>query len=219
MASGSATQAATARQLGPDGKETGTVDVPAEFVPADLPVGLLKRTIVDHLANMRRGTQSSRSRGEIRGGGRKPWRQKGTGRARQGTIRAPHWRGGGVVFAPKPRDYSRTLNRRERATAFRAAVGLKVAAAALSVIGSLDLADEKTRTRRAWLDAAGLEGRALLVDVGISQGLARSTANLQGVVVARADTVSASDILSADHVVVSTAALEAMRKRRGDESA
>ena len=215
MARQTEAQSPTARELGADGEETGTVEIPAEFIPTDFPVGILKRAIVDHQANLRRGTQSTKSRGEVRGGGRKPWRQKGTGRARQGSIRAPHWRGGGVVFAPKPRDYGRTLNRRERALAFRAAVGLKVAANALSVTKSLELTDERTKTRREWLSAAGLEGGTLLVDVGISTGLARSTANLTGVTVARADTVNASQILGATHVVVSTSALQVMR-RSGD---
>ena len=216
-----ATQAesGSARELGRDGDEIGAVKVPVEFLTADLPAEILKRTIVDHQANLRRGTQSMKSRGEVRGGGRKPWRQKGTGRARQGTIRAPHWKGGGVVFAPKPRDYGRTLNRRERAAAFRAAVGLKVVAGALSVTKNFDLGDEKTKSRRVWLDKAGLDDRVLLVDIDVNDGLARSTANLPGVRVVRADTVSANDILTASHVVASVPALQAMRRSGDDGSA
>ncbi len=210
---------ASARELGPDGNEVGTVEVPVEFLTVDLPVEILKRTIVDHQANLRRGTQATKTRAEVRGGGRKPWRQKGTGRARQGSIRSPQWKGGGVVFAPKPRDYGRRLNRRERAMAFRSAVGLKVVAGALSVTKTFDLADEKTKSRRAWLDGAGLMDRVLLVDIEVSRGLSRSTANLPGVEVRRADTVSASDILSASHVVASVPALEAMRRSGDDGSA
>lgn len=209
-------ESASARELDAEGNEVGTVEVPGEFLAAGVPVEILKRTIVDHQANLRRGTQSTKSRGEVRGGGRKPWKQKGTGRARQGSIRSPQWRGGGVVFAPKPRDYSRRLNRKERVTAFRAAVGLKVVAGALSVIKTFDLTDEKTKSRRAWLDKAGLDERVLLVDVDVSVGLTRSTANLPGVEVARADTVSANDILSAGHVVASISALQMMR-RSGDD--
>ena len=210
---------AAARELDPDGNVVGTFEVPTEFLTADLPVEILKRTIVDHQANLRRGTQSTKSRGEVRGGGRKPWQQKGTGRARQGSIRSPQWKGGGVVFAPKPRDYGRSLNRRERATAFRAAVGLKVVAGALSVIKTFDLADEKTKSRRAWLDKAGLDDRVLLVDVDVSVGLRRSTANLPRVNVERADTVSANDILTASHVVASVTALQVMRRGGDDGSA
>ena len=127
------------RELGPDGHESGAIDLPEEFLATHVSGEIIKRTILNHQAKRRRGTQSTKTRGEVRGGGRKPWRQKGTGRARQGSIRAPHWAGGGVVFAPKPRKYGRRVNDRERVAAFRAAVGMKAAAGALSVIKSFSL--------------------------------------------------------------------------------
>lgn len=200
------------RELGPDGHESGAIDLPEEFLAAHVSGEIIKRTILNHQAKRRRGTQSAKTRGEVRGGGRKPWKQKGTGRARQGSIRAPHWAGGGVVFAPKPRKYGRRVNDRERAAAFRAAVGMKAAAGALSVIKSFSLENDKTRSRQNWLENAGLHSSVLLIDTEIDDGLKRSTSNLSSVRVSRADTVSANEVLIADHVVTSIEALQLMRR-------
>ena len=212
-------EAAYVRELSPDGNESGAIELPSEFLATHVPGEVIKRTIVNHQANRRRGTQAAKTRGEVRGGGRKPWKQKGTGRARQGSIRAPHWAGGGVVFAPKPRKYGRRVNSRERVAAFRAAVGMKAAAGALSVIKSFVLEDDKTKSRQNWLDNAGLHSSVLLVDTKIDDSLKRSTGNLSLVRVARADTVSANDLLIADHVVTSIEALQSMRREGTDGSA
>ena len=215
MASESATQVATARQLGPDGKETGTVEVPAEFVPADLPVGLLKRTIVDHQANLRRGTQSSRSRGEIRGGGRKPWRQKGTGRARVGEIRTPLWRAGGTVFGPQPRSYGYALPRKIRRGALRAALAQRVQDGSLIVVDQLSLPEAKTKAAAELMERFGDSPQTLVIDVQPDEAVTRAFRNLQGVRLLPSGRLTARDVADTHRVIATRAAVERLQEVLG----
>ena len=203
---------AEVRVLDPDRKQTETIQVPPEVVSYEPLPELLRRTIIDRQANLRRGTQSVKTRSEVRGGGRKPWRQKGTGRARHGSIRSPIWRGGGKALPPKPRSFSQYLNKRERRQAFASALGLKLSAGRLAVVDNFELPDSRTKSRVEWLDKVGLEGNVLLVDVAPSQELFRSTANLKTLSVARADTLSAYEVLAADNVVLSKAALKELAR-------
>ena len=207
---------AAVRVLDPDGAEAGEIEVPAEILTDEPHVEILQRAIVDRQANMRRGTQSVKNRSEVRGGGRKPWRQKGTGRARHGSIRSPIWRGGGKALNTQPRSFSRYLNRRERRQAFASALSLKLAAGRMAVVESLELSNPGTKQRVKWLDMLDLEGDILLVDETPSSDVIRSTANLQTVSVARADTLSAYEILAADHLVLSKAALAALQRTSDD---
>ena len=208
------------RVVSPDGKTSGSTRVPSELLADDVPISILKRVVVDHQVNTRRGTQSVQGRGDVRGGGAKPWRQKGTGRARQGTRSAPHWRGGGKALAPKPRTFQQDLNRRERRLAFKSALTLKLAAGRLLAVESLELPDEKTKSRRLWLERLGVqEGVVLLVDDQPGEGVLRSAANLPGVIVRRSTSMSAYDLLVADHVVITPAALESLRRGGGGGSA
>lgn len=207
---------AAVRVLDPDGADAGEIEVPAEILTDAPHMGLLQRAIVDRHANMRRASQSVRNRSDVRGGGQKPWRQKGTGRARHGSIRSPIWRGGGKALNVESRSFARRLNRRERRQAFVSAFSLKLAAGRMAVVDSLELPNPGTRQRVKWLDKLDLEGDILLVDEAPGRDMVRSTANLQTVSVARADTLSAYEILAADHLVLSKAALAALR-RTGDD--
>ena len=198
--------------LSSDGKVAGSIVLPEEFVPNSIPEQIIKNSILGHLANNRAGTVSTLTRSEVRGGGRKPWRQKGTGRARQGSIRAPHWRGGGRVFGPSPRSFRTRQSNRERKLAFYASVGLKAAAGKLHVADSLDLRDAKTKTRVNWLRDLGMVGRTLLIGVAPSSEVQRSIRNIPDACVARADTVNAYDVFSMDNLIVTAEALEVMRR-------
>ena len=174
---------------------------------------LLKRVVIDHQINRAQGNRSTLLRSEVRGGGRKPWRQKGTGRARHGSIRSPIWRGGGVAFAPKPNDRSQALSRRERRAAFVQALAFKAGRSAIAAADPMDLGDGKTKSRAAWIKNAGLAGRVLLVDFNPPDSLLRSAANIPNVTVTRADTLSAYDVLAAKHLIFSPDALAALGER------
>lgn len=204
---------------GPAAPAIRMATIPAELLSDTVNVELLQRVILDRQVNLRQGTQSAKGRSDVRGGGRKPWRQKGTGRARQGTIRSPLWRGGGMVFPPKPRSFVQSLNKRERQQVFRSVLSLKAAAARVHVVDSMELPDGGTKARARWLEGLKLDGRILLVDVAPTEAVLRSTANLSHLAVMRGDTVSAFEILQADHLVVTPKGLAAMRRSGVDGSA
>ena len=198
--------------LDPDGKTSGEAVVPAELLVEQPCIEILQRTIVDHHLNKRRGTQSVRNRSDVRGGGRKPWRQKGTGRARHGSIRSPLWRGGGKALNVQRHAVSRYLSKRERHRAFASALSLKLSAGRIIVVDSLELPNAGTKRRVEWLAGMGLDGDVLLVDEKLGEDLLRSTRNLRNVSVARADTLSTYEVLAADHLVVSRLGLAALQR-------
>ena len=158
--------------------------------------------VVNYLANQRQGTQSTLTRTEVRGGGRKPWRQKGTGHARQGSIRAPQWTHGGVALGPKPRDYSYTLNKKVRRLVMKSALSSKVQNENLIVIDALNMDGFKTKTIVNMLKALNVDGKALIVTAEADQKVVKSAANIPGVKTAAVNTLNVYDILNHDKFIV-----------------
>ena len=164
--------------------------------------------VKNHLANKRQGTQSALTRAEVSGGGRKPWKQKGTGRARQGSTRAPQWTHGGVVFAPKPRDYSYTLNKKTRRLALKSALSAKAAAESIIVIDEIKMEAPKTKEFAAFLSAVGVQGKALVVTAAADENVFKSGRNIPGCQVTFANLINVYDIIKADKLVVDQEALK-----------
>ena len=164
--------------------------------------------VKNHLANKRQGTQSALTRAEVSGGGRKPWRQKGPGRARQGSTRAPQWTHGGIVFAPKPRDYSYTLNKKTRRLALKSALSAKAAQTAIVVIDSIKMEAPKTKEFAAFLKAVGVEGKALVVTAAADANVIKSGRNIEGCQVTFANLLNVYDIVNAKKLVLDKAALQ-----------
>ena len=164
--------------------------------------------VKNHLANKRQGTQSSLTRAEVSGGGRKPWRQKGTGRARQGSTRAPQWTHGGIVFAPKPRDYSYTLNKKSRRLALKSVLSAKVAEANLIVIDEIKMDAPKTKDFAAFLKAVDCECKTLVVTAEPNENVIKSGRNIAGCQVTFAGVLNVYDILNAKKLVVDQEALK-----------
>ena len=158
--------------------------------------------VVNYLANQRQGTQSALTRSEVSGGGKKPWRQKGTGRARQGSTRAPQWTHGGVVFAPKPRDYRFSVNKKVRRLAMKSALSSKVQNENLIVIDALNMDGFKTKTIVNMLKALNVDGKALIVTAEADQKVVKSAANIPGVKTAAVNTLNVYDILNHDKFIV-----------------
>ena len=158
--------------------------------------------VVNYLANQRQGTQSALTRSEVRGGGRKPWRQKGTGHARQGSIRAPQWTKGGVVFAPKPRDYSYTVNKKVRRLAMKSAFSAKAQDNDIIVIDSIALDDYKTKEIVKMLKAVGSEKKALIVLPEVDKKVIKSASNIPGVKTAQVNELNVYNILNADKLII-----------------
>ena len=165
-------------------------------------------SVKNHLANKRQGTQSALTRAEVSGGGRKPWRQKGTGRARQGSTRAPQWTHGGIVFAPKPRDYSYTLNKKAKRLAMKSALSAKAAEASIVVIDEIKMDAPKTKDFAKFLAAVGAEKKALVVTAAADQNVVKSGRNIPGCEVTFANLLNVYDIVNANKLVVDKAALQ-----------
>ena len=170
-------------------------------------VAVMHDVVKNHLANRRQGTQSALTRAEVSGGGKKPWRQKGTGHARQGSTRAPQWTHGGIVFAPKPRCYRYTLNKKVRRLAMLSALSSKVADNQMVVIDNIATEDYKTKTITAMLKAVGAEKKALIVLPEVDNKVIASANNIPGVKTAQVNTLNVYDILNADMFVVAKGAV------------
>lgn len=168
---------------------------------------VLHESVKNFLANQRQGTQSALTRGEVSGGGRKPWRQKGTGRARTGSTRSPNWTHGGVAFAPKPRDYSYTLNRKVKRLALKSALSIKARNGEIIVIENLDMDSIKTRTFQSFLNKVEAAGRSLIVTPEPRVNVIKSARNIPGVKTTIADILSPYDIMNCKKFVVDEAAL------------
>ncbi|MCD1147362.1 50S ribosomal protein L4 [Peptoniphilus sp. KCTC 25270] len=160
------------------------------------------------LANKRQGTQSAKTRSEVRGGGRKPWRQKGTGRARQGSIRSPQWRGGGIVFAPKPRDYSYTTPKKVRRLAMKSVLTSKVQEKELIVVDNFVMDAPKTKEFAGYLKAMGAQNKALFVTADGDVNATKSARNIKNVAVSTVDTLNVYDILKYDSLILTKDALD-----------
>lgn len=163
--------------------------------------------VINYLANQRQGTQSTLTRTEVRGGGRKPWKQKGTGHARQGSIRAPQWRHGGVALGPKPRDYSYSLNKKVRRLAMKSALSSKVLSNDVVVVNNISVEEFKTKTIINMLKALNVDGKALIVMPNVDQKLIKSAANIPGVKTTLVNTLNVYDILNYDKFIVVTDAV------------
>ena len=163
---------------------------------------VVHQAIVMQQAAERQGTSATKTRGMVRGGGRKPWRQKGTGHARQGSTRAPQWTHGGIVFAPKPRSYRYTVNKKVRRLALKSALSSKVQEESLVVLDSVTMDAYKTKTVAAMLNALGAEKKALIVLPSVDQKLIKSANNIPGVKTAQVNTINVYDILNADKLIV-----------------
>ncbi len=193
--------------LNPDGSKAGSIDLTPVLFEAPARVGLLHQAVETQRAGRRIGTSDTQTRGEVAGGGRKPWRQKGTGRARQGSRRAPQWVGGGVVFGPHPRGYDRKLNNKMRRSALRGALTAKASEGALRVVEGFGLDEIGTRAAQARLAAWKAEGKVLVVLAARDHVVERSLRNLQEARVILANSLNVIDLLEADTVVFTRDAL------------
>ena len=190
------------------GKKTGEMELNAAVFGIEPNMTVVHAAVKNYLANQRQGTQSTLTRAEVRGGGIKPWRQKGTGRARQGSIRAPQWTHGGIVFAPKPRDYSYTLNKKVKRLALKSALSAKAAAGEILVVDGLAVEEIKTAPVKAFLTKIGAEGKALLVTEQVDEKVVKSSRNIPGVSSTIATILSPYMILTHRVLVVDKAALQ-----------
>ena len=184
------------------GKETGTMELAAEVFGVEVNAVVMHSAVVNFLANQRQGTQSTKTRTEVSGGGKKPWRQKGTGHARQGSTRAPQWTHGGVALGPKPRSYNYVLPKKVRRLALKSALSSKVAEGELLVLDELKLDEIKTKTVAAMFAALGVEKKVLLVLPEKNDVAVLSTRNIAGAKTALVNTLNTYDILNADKVIV-----------------
>ena len=191
-----------------DGKEGGSVDLAESLFGAPVNESLIHQAVVRQLAARRTGTADTQTRGEVHGGGRKPWRQKGTGRARQGSRRAPQWAGGGVVFGPHPRSYAQRMPAKMRRSALRGVLSAKQADGAVRVVEAVELAEPSTKSMLARLSAWKAEGKVLLVLATRDQAVERSSRNLPEVRLLLADSLNVVDLLEADTVVFTRDALD-----------
>ena len=185
-----------------EGKEVGTIDLNDEIFGADINEHLVHLAVKQFLADNRQGTQKAKTRAEVSGGGRKPWRQKGTGHARQGSTRSPQWTGGGVVFAPTPRDYSFKMNKKEKRAALKSALSDKVAEGNLIVLEELKLDEIKTKKMAEIMTNLKVEKKALVVTAEKDETVARSAHNLPKVKTALPSTINVYDILNANTLVL-----------------
>lgn len=189
------------------GEVTGEVELSEAIFGLTPNMQVVHEVVKNHLANIRQGTQSALTRGEVSGGGAKPFRQKGTGRARQGSTRAPHYTHGGVAFAPKPRDYSYTVNKKVKKLALKSVLSQKAIDNAIVVVDSIDMADIKTQEFTKFLNAVGVSGKALVVTPEVRETIILSARNIPGVQTTIAAILSVYDVLNAKTFVVDKAAL------------
>ena len=189
------------------GETVGTVELSDGIFGIEPNTAVVHEVVKNHLANCRQGTQSALTRAEVSGGGRKPWRQKGTGHARQGSTRAPQWTHGGIVFAPKPRDYSYVLNKKVKRLALKSVLSAKVAEGKLVVIDSIKMDAIKTADFRKFLTAVNVDGKAVVITPAVDTVVVKSARNIPGVVTTAADLLNVYDIINAQYLVVDQNAL------------
>ena len=189
------------------GAEVGTVELNDSIFGVEPNTAVVHEVVKNHLANCRQGTQSALTRGEVSGGGKKPWRQKGTGHARQGSTRAPQWTHGGIVFAPKPRSYSYVLNKKVKRLALKSALSAKAAAGEIIVVDSIKMDSIKTKDFRAFLNAVKADGKSLVVTPAKDEIVVKRARNIPGVETSMANLINVYDILKAKYLVLDQNAL------------
>jgi large subunit ribosomal protein L4 len=194
--------------LNQSGSQVGEIELNESVFGIEPNQHVLFEAIVMQRASLRQGTHKVKGRSEVRGGGRKPWRQKGTGRARQGSIRSPQWRGGGIVFGPVPRSYSYKLPKKVRRLAIKSALSSKVLEANILVLESLALETPKTKDFKAVLTGLSVDKKALVVTADLNENVALSARNIPGVTVVTADGISVLDVVSHDKLIMTKAAVE-----------
>lgn len=193
------------------GEEVGSLELNDAVFGAKINEHLVHMAVVQYLANKRQGTQKAKTRSEVRGGGRKPWRQKGTGHARQGSTRAPQWTGGGTVFAPVPRDYSFKMNKKEKRFALKSALTSRVQENKIFVLDELSLTEIKTKAMKGVLDSLNVQ-KALVVTKEADQTVALSARNLPDVKTAHTGTINVYDILKYNTLVLTKDAVAAIEE-------
>lgn len=194
-----------------EGKEVDSIELNDSIFGVEINEHLVHMAVLQQLANNRQGTQKAKTRSEVRGGGRKPWRQKGTGHARQGSTRSPQWTGGGVVFAPTPRDYSVKMNKKEKQLAMKSVLTSKVNESKFIVLDELKLAEIKTKQIKAVLDNLKVE-KALIVTKEKDDVVVKSANNLPKVATTALNNINVYDILKYDTVVVTSEAVAAIEE-------
>ncbi len=185
-----------------DGKKVSDVDLKEEIFGIEPNENVIHNVLVNYQANQRQGTQSTKTRSEVTGGGKKPWKQKGTGRARQGSIRAPQWIKGGIALGPKPRSYKYTVNRKEKQLAVKSMLSMKVLEQSLVVLDKLDLAEIKTKNMVAVLNNLKVAGKTLIMLPEKNEKVQKSARNIEGVKTTLVNTINVYDLLKYNNLVV-----------------
>ena len=194
------------------GKEVGEITLSDVIFGAEIKGAVLHAAVRTYLMNQRQGTQSTLTRSDVSGGGRKPWSQKGTGRARQGSTRSPQWTHGGIALGPKPRDYRITMNKKTKRAALYSALSAKVAEGNLIVVDDIKCTEFKTKTIVNMLNALGAEKKSLIVLPEVDKFVVKSAANVPGVVTSVYSNINVYDILNADKFIISKAAVEKLEE-------
>ena len=189
------------------GAQVGEIELNDAIFGIEPNMTVVHEVVKNHLANCRQGTQSALTRAEVSGGGRKPWRQKGTGRARQGSTRAPQWTHGGIVFAPKPRSYSYVLNKKVKRLALKSVLSSKVADGELIVVDKIEMNEIKTKTFRQFLEAVKADGKTVVVTPEVNGNVVKSARNLPGVMTTPAKLINVYDLVNAKYLVLDKDAL------------
>ena len=194
------------------GSEVGEVELNASIFGITPNMHVVHEVVKNHLANCRQGTQSALTRAEVSGGGKKPWRQKGPGRARQGSTRAPQWTHGGIAFAPKPRSYSYVVNKKVRRLALKSVLSAKAAASQIIVVDSIRMDQIKTKAFKGFLDAVKCDGKAVVITPEVDNAVVRSARNIPGVVTTTARMLSVYDLANAKYLVIDKNALDTIEE-------
>ena len=198
---------ANAKLFNMAGQQIGEIELSEGIFGIEPNEAVVHEVVKNHLANCRQGTQSTLTRAEISGGGKKPWRQKGTGHARQGSTRAPQWTHGGVAFAPKPRSYSYVLNKKVKRLALKSVLSAKAAAGSIIVVDSINMDSIKTKAFRGFLDAVKCDGKAVVITPEVNENVVKSARNIPGVLTTTAKILSVYDLVNAKYLVIDQAAL------------
>jgi len=194
------------------GNKVGEEELSASIFGIEPNMHVVHEVVKNHLANCRQGTQSALTRAEVSGGGRKPWRQKGPGRARQGSTRAPQWTHGGIVFAPKPRSYSYVVNKKGKRLALKSVLSAKAADARIIVVDSIRMDEIKTKAFKGFLDAVKCDGKAVVITPEVDQTVVKSARNIPGVVTTTARMLSVYDLVNAKYLVIDKSALDTIEE-------
>ena len=199
------------------GKKVSDVELSEAVFGIEPNENVVHSALVNYLANQRQGTQSTKTRAEVRGGGRKPWRQKGTGRARQGSIRAPQWIKGGIALGPKPRSYSYRINKKEKQLAIKSILSAKVLDNELTVVDKLELKETKTKIMAKALADLKVEGKALIILADKNENISRSSRNIEGVKTIELNTINVFDLLNCNKLVLPLDTVKKLEEESNDE--